>query len=81
MRSSDASYESPPSVNGREIRARLQKACAIAHGRGAGMSANEMLELVLEHGLPPREERERILREKLVDDGGTPSPISPPPSV
>lgn len=64
--------------DGREIRARFQKACAIVHGRGVGMSANEMMELVLADGLPPKEERERILREKLADDGGTTSPSSPP---
>lgn len=31
------------------------------------MSANELMELVLEHGLPPREERERILAAKLAE--------------
>lgn len=76
MRRSDD--ESPPSVQGREIRALAQKACAIAHGRGVGMSSNELWLIVLKDGLPNEEERERILREKLADDGGTASPSSPP---
>jgi hypothetical protein len=68
LRPTDESYESPPSIHGREIRAQAQKACAIVHGRGHGFSANELWLLVLEHGLPPREERERILRAKLAQD-------------
>lgn len=63
-------YESAPSLQGREIRGRFQKACAIAHGRGAGMSANELMSLVLELGLPNHEERKRILAERLAADEG-----------
>ena len=50
---------------GRQVRKQLQIACATAHGVGAGMSANELTELVLERGLPSREEREKILQERL----------------
>ena len=43
-------------------------ACAITHGCGTGMSTAEMVELILEDGLPSREERERQLAEKLAGD-------------
>lgn len=76
--SPNKSHESPPSIQGREIRARFQKACAIAHGCGKGLSANALMELVLEQGLPPSAERERILREKFASDEGT--TLSPPPT-
>lgn len=65
---------------GREIRGAFQKACAIAHGRGAGLSANELMQLVYEEGLPSREERERILREKLADEQGDNTTTSSAPS-
>jgi hypothetical protein len=73
------SYESTPSARGRELHRELKLACAIAHGRGAKLSKLELIELVLEEGLPPRVERERIRDAKLADEGTTP-PSSPPPS-
>lgn len=64
-------HESTPNgheyMSGRSIRADFQKACAIAHGRGSGMSANELMQLVYEEGLPSREERERLLAAKLAE--------------
>jgi len=50
---------------GREIRQRMQQACAIAHGVCYRMSGNQLLDYIYEHGLPSREERERILAERL----------------
>lgn len=50
-----------------------QRACGIAHGRGAGMSLLELWELVLEEGLPSRMERERLLAEKLGGNATTSS--------
>jgi hypothetical protein len=55
----------------REIRTLFGKACAIVHGRGSGMSVNELMELVYEEGLPPRAEREQILEAKLAGDNTT----------
>jgi hypothetical protein len=55
-------------LDGREIRSQAQKACAIAHGRGAGLSSNELWLIVLKDGLPNEDERERILAEKLRSD-------------
>lgn len=57
-----------------EIRNGLRQACAIAHGRGTGMSLLELGALILERGLPTPEERERIRAEKLAaGDNTTPS--------
>jgi hypothetical protein len=54
----------------REALPLAQTACAIAHGKGAGMSLLALWELVLEDGLPSRAERERMLEERLKDDAG-----------
>ena len=54
----------------------VQRACAIAHGRGSGMSLLELWDVVLEEGLPPRVERERILAERLGDTTSSSSPES-----
>jgi hypothetical protein len=78
-------------MRGRELQRQLKQACAIAHGRGYGLSRNGLIELVLEDGLPSRAERERIRWEKLADaednaaqadwrHGGTTPPSAPPPS-
>lgn len=55
---------------GREIRRRMQQACAIAHGVGYRMSGNQLLDYIYEHGLPSRVERERILAERLQNAEG-----------
>jgi hypothetical protein len=82
-------------MRGRELQRQLKQACAIAHGRGYGLSRNGLIELVLEDGLPSRAERERIRAEKLAaedaelighaqdarDALGTTPPFSPPPSA
>lgn len=60
----------------KEILPLAQRACAIVHGRGAGMSLLALWELVLEDGLPPRLERERMLAERLAEEEATP-PLSP----
>jgi hypothetical protein len=85
------SDESAPSARGRELQRQLKQACAIAHGRGYGLSKLDLIELVLEEGLPTRAERERMRREKLASDDetyrlhstaglGTTPPSPPPPS-
>lgn len=51
-----------------EIRDALRLACATVHGQGAGMSLLQLSSLILEHGLPPRAERERLLAAKLAED-------------
>ena len=51
-----------------EARVELQKACAIAHDKGAGMSLLQLVTLILEDGLPSRSEREKILAAKLASD-------------
>lgn len=59
----------------------VQRACGIAHERGAGMSLLALWELVLEEGLPSRVERERMLAEKLAEsgaDGGNTTTSSSP---
>lgn len=70
MTRGDESYESQPSIDGREIRRRFQIACATAHGIGGGMSANELMAYVEEHGLPSRAERERIVAERMAEEDG-----------
>ena len=50
-----------------ELRPALQKACAIVHGYGKGLSLLELVALILERGLPDADERERMLRAKLAD--------------
>ena len=57
-----------PKGSGREITKRFRQAVAIAHGVGYLLSANALMEYVYEHGLPPREERERILAERLAEE-------------
>lgn len=60
-----------------DVRNEMRQACAIAHGCGSGMSLLELGVLVLEHGLPPREERERMLAAKLAEEEGDTAPSSP----
>ena len=59
-------YESSPlRYDRRERRKELVKACAIVHGVGAYMPLAQLVELILEDGLPPRQERDRMLAEAL----------------
>lgn len=48
-----------------ELRDKMRQACAIAGHKVIGMSLNQMVELVLEHGLPSRKEREATLAASL----------------
>ena len=66
-------------LEGREIRRRFQIACATAHGVGGGMSANELMAYVDEHGLPSRAERERIAAERIAQEEAGTTPQFPPP--
>ncbi len=50
-----------------EVRAALQRACAIAHGRGAHMPLLQLCVLVMRDGLPPEAEREKMLARKLAE--------------
>ena len=62
----------PPNPLGREeVRAALQRACAIVHGRGKGMSLLQLVSLILEHGLPDEATRAQMLAAKLADTGNT----------
>lgn len=58
-------HESAPSARRRELQKLLVVACAIAHGEGIGQSLSDLVELVLERGLPARVERERLRDERL----------------
>jgi hypothetical protein len=62
------------SLTKREALPLAQRACAIAHGRGAGMSLLALWELVLDEGLPSRAEREQMLEERLGDTALSSSP-------
>ena len=59
--STDASI---PRRTRRELTRRLRFACASAYGIGAGMTGNELIAYVIEHGLPSSTERERIQAER-----------------
>jgi hypothetical protein len=50
------------------LRQELRKACAIAGHTAGGLSLNQLVALVLAHGLPSPEERERLLAAKLAED-------------
>ena len=52
------------------LRDQLRTACAIAGHTAGKLSLNQLVEIVLEHGLPSRPERERLLEERLKDDEG-----------
>lgn len=54
-----------------EVRPALQKACAIVHGKGKGMSLLQLVALVLERGLPDEDARAKLLAVKLADTGNT----------
>lgn len=54
-----------------EVRPALQKACAIVHGVGKGMSLLQLVALVLERGLPDEDARALMLAAKLADTGNT----------
>lgn len=51
-------------LNRRECVRQLKYAVASVHGVGAGLGGNELIMYVLEHGLPSRVERERIVAER-----------------
>ncbi len=57
--------ESLPSMERKALRRELKIACAIAHSGEAGVTLHELVAFVLEHGLPPKAERERIRDERL----------------
>lgn len=61
----------PSGLTKDEIRQDAQRACAIAHGRGAGMALLALFQLVLDEGIPSRAERERILAERLSEGDTT----------
>lgn len=54
----------------KEIRVDMQQACAVIHPEKitANMPLLTLCEIVLDHGLPARAERERLLAERLGDD-------------
>lgn len=54
-----------------DIRPALQKACAIVHGCGKGMSLLQLVALILERGLPDEDARAAMLAAKLADTGNT----------
>lgn len=54
------------------LRDQMRKACAIAGHTAGGLSLNQLVAMVLEHGLPSREERERVLAERLQQDESGP---------
>lgn len=54
-----------------EVRPALQKACAIVHGCGKGMSLLQLVALILERGLPDEDARAQMLAAKLADTGNT----------
>lgn len=60
-----------PYLKASEVRPALQKACAIAHGCGKGMSLLQLVALVLERGLPDEDARGKLLAAKLADTGNT----------
>jgi hypothetical protein len=62
---------SPETLKASEVRPALQKACAIVHGRGKGMSLLQLVALVLERGLPDEDARAKMLAAKLADTGNT----------
>lgn len=47
------------------LRRDLRTAIAIVHGGTEAKTMFELVSFVLEHGIPPREERERIRDKKL----------------
>lgn len=65
-------------LNKDTVRADLQRACAIVHGRGAKLSLLELCVLVMKDGLLNEQEREQRLAQKLADggaDGGGQHPL------
>lgn len=67
-----AEDRSEPIARGRRIHRDLKVACAIVYGIGAGMSKLDLLERVLEDGLPSRAEREAVKAERMQEE--TPRP-------
>lgn len=62
-----------PSRKGADgLRQELRKACAIAGHTAGGLSLNELVALVIAHGLPSPEEREALLAAKLEEEDATP---------
>lgn len=53
------------------LRNELRKACAIAGHTAGALSLNELVAIVLAHGLPSRDEREALLSAKLLEDDTT----------
>ena len=53
---------------GKALLKEAQLACAIVYGKGALMSRDQLLRLILDEGLPSRAERERILAERQEDN-------------
>lgn len=54
----------------RELRKQFRVAVALAHGIGNGLGASDLMRIVLERGLPSREEREKILAKRLEEEPG-----------
>jgi hypothetical protein len=61
----------PETLKASEVRPALQKACAIVHGCGKGMSLLQLVALVLERGLPDEDARAKMLAAKLAGTGNT----------
>jgi len=67
-----------PSGHRRELSRRLRIAVASAGGAAAGMSLNELVAYVLEHGLPGAAEREQIQLERDAREGDNTTTFSSP---
>jgi hypothetical protein len=55
----------PSKKGSKGLRSELCRACAIAGHLADGLSLNELVALVIAHGLPSPEEREALLSAKL----------------